>query len=54
MTASRVEPGVFYLSAEGEVYRSADDGLQWQKLAVQWNGKPAAEHAAAMAIVEEG
>ena len=53
VAASRVEPGVFYLSAEGEVYRSADEGLQWQKLAVQSNGKPAAEHAIAMAIVEE-
>ncbi len=53
VAASRVEPGVFYLSAEGELYRSADDGMQWQTLAVQWNGKPAAEHAMAMAIVEE-
>ena len=54
MAASRVEPGVFYLSVEGEVYRSADDGLQWQKLTVQWNGETAAEHAVDMTIVEEG
>ncbi len=48
VAASRVEAGVFYLCAEGEVYRSANDGLQWEKLAT------AAEYAGAMAIVEEG
>jgi hypothetical protein len=36
------------------VYRSEDDGLQWKKLAVQWNSKTTAEHATGMAIVEEG
>jgi hypothetical protein len=36
------------------VYRSEDDGLQWQKLAVQWKSKARAEHATGMAIVEEG
>jgi hypothetical protein len=36
------------------VYRSEDDGLQWQKLAVQGNSKTTAEHATGMAIVEEG
>ena len=49
-----LEPGVFYCSTEGMVYRSEDDGLQWQKLAVQWNSKATAEHATGMAIVEEG
>ena len=52
--ASSSEPGVFYCSTEGVVYRSEDDGLQWQKLAVQWNSKATAEHATGMAIVEEG
>jgi hypothetical protein len=33
------------------VYRSEDDGLQWKKLAVQWNSKAQAEHATALAIV---
>ncbi len=53
VAASRLDPGVFYLSAEGMVYRSADDGLRWQELAVQWNGKQAAERSVDMAIVEE-
>ena len=53
VAASAVDPGVFYLSAEGMVYRSADGGLQWQQVAVQWSGKPAAEHALAIAIVED-
>ena len=54
VAASSSEPGVFYCSTEGMVYRSEDDGLQWQELAVQWNSKAAAEHATGMAIVEEG
>ncbi len=45
VAASSSEPGVFYCSTEGMVYRSEDDGLQWQKLAVQWNSKATAEHA---------
>ena len=53
VAASDIEPKVFYCSAEGMVYRSEDDGLQWQKLAVQWNEGIAAEHALAMAILEE-
>jgi hypothetical protein len=36
------------------IYRFEDDGLQWQKLAVQWNSKATAEHATGMAIIEEG
>ncbi len=54
VAASFSEPGVFYCSTEGMVYRSEDDGLQWQELAVQWNSKITAQHATAMAIVEEG
>ena len=54
VAASASEPGVFYCSTEGMVYRSEDDGLQWQKLAVQWNSKATAKHATGMAIVEEG
>jgi photosystem II stability/assembly factor-like uncharacterized protein len=54
VAASSSEPGVFYCSTEGMVYRSDDDGLQWHKLAVQWNSKATAEHATSMVIVEEG
>lgn len=52
LAASVAEPGTFYLSSEGEIYRSADDGLHWQKLAVQWEGKGGPEHAVSMTIVE--
>jgi hypothetical protein len=51
VAASRVEPGVFYLSAEREVYRSTDDGFEWQQLEIQWNGRPPAKQAVAMALV---
>ncbi len=54
VTASSTEPGVFYSSSEGMVYRSDDDGLEWRKLAVQWGGEATAEHATAIAIVDEG
>ena len=52
LAASIVEPGVFYLSAEGAVYRSTDDGLHWQELLVEWNGGPRAENAIGMTIAE--
>jgi len=53
ITASRLEAGVFYLSAEGEVYRSSDGGLRWEKLQVYWKGaRP--EHAVDIALVEDG
>jgi hypothetical protein len=54
VAASSSEPGIFYCSTAGMVYRSEHDGLQWQKLAVRWNSKATAEHATRMAIVEEG
>jgi photosystem II stability/assembly factor-like uncharacterized protein len=53
VTASHVEPGIFYCSTEGRVYRSADDGLRWQELGVQWNRGTHTEHAFDMAITEE-
>ena len=53
IAASVVEPGVFYLSGEGEIYRSADDGLRWKKLAIEWDGKRGTEYAWNMTIMEE-
>jgi hypothetical protein len=44
---------MFYCSTEGRVYRSADDGLRWQELGVQWNRGTLTEHAIDMAITEE-
>jgi photosystem II stability/assembly factor-like uncharacterized protein len=52
--ASAVEPGVFYFSTEGELFRSADDGESWQPLAVEWTGDQHPEHALAIAITEAG
>ena len=49
VAADRTRKGIVYCGT-----RSEDDGLQWQKLAVQWNSKATAEHATGMAIVEEG
>jgi hypothetical protein len=60
ITASRLEAGVFYLSAEGEVYRSSDGGsvqalaLRWEKLDVYWKGGARPERAVDIAIVEDG
>ena len=53
LAASRVEPGVFYCSTEGAVYRSEDGGMTWQKLSIQWDGEPSHEHALNIAIAEE-
>jgi photosystem II stability/assembly factor-like uncharacterized protein len=53
LAASRVEPGIFYCSIEGCVYRSADGGARWQELGVQSDSGTHTEHAIEMAIGEE-
>ncbi len=53
LAASRLEPGVFYCSAEGAVYRSEEGGVNWQKLLIQWNGKASKEHPLSIEIAEE-
>lgn len=53
VAASRVEQGTFYCSTEGGIYRSADDGVRWQELKVQWSRGTRGEHAIAMALGEE-
>lgn len=53
LAASRLEPGVFYCSAEGAVYRSEEGGVTWQKLLIQWNGKASKEHPLSIEIAEE-
>jgi hypothetical protein len=53
VTASRVEPGTFYFSTEGSIYRSADDGVQWEELRVEWTGGKCGEHAIDIALGEE-
>ena len=52
LASSSVEPGVFYMSAEGMVYRSSDEGSRWQELSIKWGGEGKAEHAINMTIVE--
>ena len=54
ITTSRLEAGVFYLSAEGEAYRSSNGGLRWEKLQVYWKGGARPERAVDIAIVEDG
>jgi hypothetical protein len=47
-----IEPGVFYLASEGELYRSADSGAQWQRLRVDWTERCSPQHASDIAVVE--
>jgi hypothetical protein len=51
-TASAIEPDVFYLSAEGEIYRSVDKGVEWQRMMVEWANDSRPHHAVALAISE--
>lgn len=53
VTASKREAGVFYLAAEGEVYRSSDGGSRWEKLQIYWKGGAHPERAVDIAIVED-
>ena len=53
LATSRIEPGVFYCSTEGAVYRSEDGGIKWQKLSVQWDGEASNEHPLNMGIAGE-
>jgi len=49
---SEVEPAVFYFSSEGEVYRSGNSCLEWQKLTIEYAGSSRIGHAFDIAIVE--
>ena len=53
VAASHVEPGVFYCSIEGRMYRSSDDGVRWRELRVHCDSGIQSENATAMAISEE-
>ncbi len=49
VTATRAVPGEFYLSSEGAVFRSTDDGRRWDALRISWlNGGPG--HAADIVV----
>ena len=52
LAGSDTEPGVFYLSSEGELYRSANSGAVWQKLTVDWAERSSPQHASDIAVVE--
>lgn len=52
VTASTVEPRVFYLASEGELYRSADGGVEWRQLPVKWLEDSQPAHALNIAIAE--
>jgi photosystem II stability/assembly factor-like uncharacterized protein len=51
---SEVESDVFYVSSEGELYRSETSGLEWQKLRIEYAGNPHIGHALDIAILEPG
>jgi hypothetical protein len=52
LARSDMEPGVFYLLSEGELYRSANSGAQWQKLTVDWAERSSPQHASNIVVVE--
>ena len=52
LAPSDIEPGVFYLSSEDELYRSANSGAEWQKLTVDWAERSSPQNASDIAVVE--
>jgi hypothetical protein len=52
LATSRTEPGVFYCSTEGAVYRSEDGRMKWRRLSIEWDGEESNEHALNMEIAE--
>ncbi len=52
IAASAIGPDVFYLSSEGEVYRSADKGTHWERITPEWADGSRSGHAVAIAVVE--
>jgi photosystem II stability/assembly factor-like uncharacterized protein len=53
VTASRLESGVFYCWAGSRIFRSADSGLKWRELAVQWETSISDDPAMNVAVEEE-
>ena len=49
---SDIEPGVFYLASEGDLYRTANCGAEWQKLTVDWAERGSPQQAGDIAVVE--
>jgi hypothetical protein len=49
---SDIDPGVFYLSSEDELYRSANSCAEWQKLTVDWAERSSPQHASDIAVME--
>jgi photosystem II stability/assembly factor-like uncharacterized protein len=54
VASSTNESGVFYLAAEGDLFRSADGGETWQQMAIEWADKARPERCAAIAVAETG
>jgi hypothetical protein len=52
LAPSDIEPGVFYLASEGELYRSENSGAEWQRLTVDWADGSSLKHAGDFAVVE--
>lgn len=49
VASSEASPGLFFLSTEGSVFRSTNDGIDWRELPIDWlHGR--AQHAMGIAI----
>lgn len=52
LAANQAEPGVFYAANNLGLYRSADDGLSWERLDIPWPEGRDARRPASMTVVE--
>jgi photosystem II stability/assembly factor-like uncharacterized protein len=53
LAANQAEPGVFYAANNLGLYRSADAGLSWERLATSWPEARDAQRPASMEVVED-
>lgn len=50
LAANEAEPGVFYAGSNLGLFRSADDGESWQRLAIAWPERPDAQRVHDLAV----
>jgi photosystem II stability/assembly factor-like uncharacterized protein len=54
LASNKAEPGVFYTLTNGDLYRSPDGGLGWERLEIDWPSRYRYRLSRALAVVEEG
>jgi len=54
LAANPSEPGVFYAASNQGLYRSADGGITWEQLDVEWPERYHKQRVGALVVTDDG